>query len=66
MKLELWPQGSPIPLGFIHIFLHDKRHLSRKFKIVSQPEPEPTKMTKSRYDNSTLTILDFGNLQIVI
>ena len=25
-----------------------------RFKIVSQPEQEPTKMTKSWYDNSTL------------
>ena len=50
--------GNPgsIPLGSFHFFKYNKRHLSGKFEIVSQPEPGPTKMTKSWYDNSTLSI----------
>ena len=45
-----------IPPGSFHFFLYNKRHLSGRFKIVSHPEPGPTKMTKSRYDNSTLAL----------
>ena len=43
-----------IPPGSFHLFLNNKRHLSGKFKIVSQPEPGPTKLTQSWYDSFTL------------
>ena len=47
------------------IFLYNKRYLSGKFKIVSQPEPGPTKMTKSWYDNSTLVLAGNSTLPLI-